>query len=538
MSKALNNSRVRVLVVDNEKRVVELHQQLLGLWGYSSVIAEGTGTALIKDAKLKAKKARCQIALVDMRLIDDFDEEDISGLDLIDEIRPAETIIVSGYGTLNLALMSVLERGAVDFFEKSASPTILKEMIDKIAEEKCASHKEISIEASQILRYIKETLFLSNIPEKYHDQIYDILVRLFPKATSLRLEKVSSSSESSNYSTVPRPGSVILRVYEDDLQSVIVKMARSKKINKEVKRFNEYIRGRLGVRSTPVLEDYIVLWDIGGMKLSSVGSIEETFANFIPKHSIAKIEASLKHFFLETWSPHYKNAQDESDVSLLRRYCDVWGQNWLERASSISMPKPSGMMKLKFWKKVRFNNPLDLLETMKLNEGGRNDPSMVEATRTAITHGDLHADNLLIDNSQHGWVVDFERTGRGHALQDFVELEADIIIRTTCAREDFSKFYHFCLTITSANPIDEISPINPSLVNDSETEKTLSIITFIRKLAIQSTNITDARQYLLGLYFNIIFRATLEQKGKKKKYNKRELRTWMLASILCYMLSR
>jgi thiamine kinase-like enzyme len=51
----------------------------------------------------------------------------------------------------------------------------------------------------------------------------------------------------------------------------------------------------------------------------------------------------------------------------------------------------------------------------------------VAETSIAITHGDLHAGNLLIDDSNNIWVIDFERTGEGHVLQDFIELESDLI---------------------------------------------------------------------------------------------------------------
>jgi DNA-binding response OmpR family regulator len=533
MSNDPSNTPPRILIVDNEMRTVLLYKQFMDIWGYTAIIAEGIGTALIEDAKFKAKEFRCQLALVDMRLIDNFDEDDISGLDLIEKIRPAETIIVSGYGTLQLALEIVLNRGAVDFFEKNDNPATLKAKIDKAAQKFCAARKQTSISPSQILLSSATTLFDSGIPVKYHDQILDVLARLFPDAIRLRLEKMNSSIVSSDYSTVPRPRSVILRVYEDDLQPVIVKMARSEKINKEIERFNKYIKGRLVGKYNPTLDGHVNLWDIGGIKLSNVGSVEETFANFISTQPIIKIEQSLEHFFSQTWSDHYNKAKDKSNISLFNLYCDVWDRDWFNRASNFTIPDPADAMGLTLWGKVHANDPLDWLKSIAQNEGNENDPSLVKATRIAITHGDLHADNLLVDDSQHGWVVDFERSGEGHALQDFIELESDIITRLACAREEFPAFYHFCLIVASAQTIDEIPRENPSLAND-ETQKLLATIAAIRRLAVQCTKITDARQYLLGLYFNTIFRATITT---REQHRKSDLRAWMLASILCHRLS-
>jgi hypothetical protein len=343
---------------------------------------------------------------------------------------------------------------------------------------------------------------------------------------------MSSSIVSSDFSTVPRPRSVVLRVYEDELQPVIVKIARTEKIIKEVARFNKYIRGRLVGKHNPVLEEHVELWDIGGIKLSYVGSIEETFANFVSNQPIEKIEQSLEHFFLRTWSDHYKRATDRPNSSLFKLYCEVWDRDWVNRACNYTLPDASAIMDSRLWQMALRRDPLEWLRLIAENEGGEHDPSMVEATRVAITHGDLHADNLLIDDTQHGWVVDFERSGEGHALQDFIELEADIITRIACARDEFPAFYHFCMAIVSADSLG-VAPRGNSFLADAETMKLLSTIAAIRRLAVQSTQITDFRQYLLGLYFNTIFRATI---ALREQYQTKDLRAWMLASILCHRL--
>jgi ActR/RegA family two-component response regulator len=525
----------RVLIVDNEEQIVELYQEFMDVWGYSAVIAEGVGNDLLEDARRKAREARCQMALVDMRLADNFDDEDTSGLSLIKDLKPAETIIISGFGTLDLALETVKNRGAADFFEKSDDPDKLKTKMDKVSGEICAARKDTIIGPPDILELTMRTLFdpAKHIPAEAHDQVLDVLVCLFPKARVLRLEKMSSAIGSSDFSTAPRPRSVVLRVYEDDLQPMIVKIARREKIQKEVENFEKYIRGRLVGKHNPVLEGHVELWDIGGIKLSYVGSIEETFANFVSTQPIEKITQSLENFFWQTWSGHYKNAKGRLNSSLLSLYCEVWERDWVNRAHNYILPDASDLMPLHLWEMARHHDPLDWLKVMIQNEGSEHDPSMVEATCTAITHGDLHADNLLIDDTHHGWVVDFERTGEGHVLQDFIELESDIITRIACAREEFPAFYHFCVAIVSTDSLEE-PPHETSSREDEETRKLLETIAAIRSLAVRCTQITDLRQYLLGLYFNTIFRATIAVREQKQI---KDLRAWMLASVLCHRLA-
>ncbi len=531
-------TRPRVLIVDNEDSIVELYRELILLWGYFPVIAKGIGNDLLEDARKKARDSRCQMALVDMRLVDNFDEEDMSGLDLIKDINPAKTIIVSGFGTLELAVKIVKNGGAVDFFEKSDDPDKLKSKLDALAGEICAVRSAASIEPPEILDLIARTLFdpAKQIPIEAHDQILDVLVRLFPRAKNLRLERTSATIVSSDFSTVPRPRSVVLLAHEDELQPVIVKIARVEKIRKEVGNFEEHIKGRLVGKHNTIFIEHVELWDIGGVRLSYVDTLAGTFSGFIVSQPIEQIRESLEKFFLRTWSDHYKRATDAANISLFELYCRVWDCDWVDRACQATMPNASDIMSPRFWKLAERQSPLNWLKTIVDSKGGEQDPSRVSETKIAVTHGDLHADNLLMDDTRYCWVVDFERTGKGHILQDFIELESDIINRIACARDVFPAFYHFCVTIAGARAIDDPLLTSP-ILDDEETRKLFEVILLIRGLAVQCTGIADFRQYLMGLYFNTIFRATITSQEQKQKKEIKELRAWMLASILCHRLA-
>ncbi|NOK57759.1 MAG: hypothetical protein GFH27_549287n63 [Chloroflexi bacterium AL-W] len=47
-------------------------------------------------------------------------------------------------------------------------------------------------------------------------------------------------------------------------------------------------------------------------------------------------------------------------------------------------------------------------------------------SRQCLCHGDLHGRNILVDDHNRFWLIDFARVERSHALCDFVELETDI----------------------------------------------------------------------------------------------------------------
>ena len=59
---------------------------------------------------------------------------------------------------------------------------------------------------------------------------------------------------------------------------------------------------------------------------------------------------------------------------------------------------------------------------------------------TCYTHGDLHSQNILLDDNGQAWLIDFYRTGAGHILRDLIELETDIkfnLLDTTHTADSF-----------------------------------------------------------------------------------------------------
>jgi hypothetical protein len=157
---------------------------------------------------------------------------------------------------------------------------------------------------------------------------------------------------------------------------------------------------------------------------------------------------------------------------------------------------------------------------------------MVEKTQKAVTHGDLHGENLLIDSRKNAWVIDFERTGEGHALQDFIELEADVLNRLDAFSGDVHSFHQICMVIAGQTEIRELDE-NEVNSPDPRIEKALKTVSVLRSLALKCTGIQDARQYLLGLLFNAIFRATI---NNSERYRKHQQQALILAAIFCHRL--
>lgn len=520
----------RVLIVDNDLRTCELLQERITRWGYTAILAHGTGDALLNDAVQKAREHRCQIAVVDMRLRDDFDPDDRSGLELIARLQPAESIILSGHGNDQVVSNILEDYGAVSYVGKQYGTTLLHEKLDRAAGKICAAKKNLMVDFPDPLDEILLPLFGTSDAE-YCDQFYDALARLFPEARELRLEKLGKDHESSNFVTVPRPKSVILVVYEKaegtELQPVVVKLARREKIEKEIERYKAHIRRRLVGRYNATMEENILLWDIGAAIYTYVGDATvRPFALFFQMEELDKIQRCLESFFKESWKSHYENKVPRQKIPLFDWYDKVWDKWYERKLKEFSYPAPQQLMAGNLIERLQ---PIDPVAWFKQNIFDRTRPIGIFDTHTAITHGDLHGDNLLVDEQNNAWVIDFERTEEGHILQDFIELESDIINRLTCSSDNFASFHQLCLLITGQDAIGAL-PVSGAFLQDAQASKALATISIVRSLVKDCTGIDDIKEYLLGLYFNSLFRATIVPDDKCRE------RALMLASVICHRL--
>lgn len=523
------DSKPRILLVENDLRVRESYELLLQHWGYQPILAIGEGKSLFKDAMAKARKLRCILALIDLRLSDDSDDDDTSGLQLAQEIGPIRTIILSGYPNQGILRELLDKHKDISFLSKGDSPEKVKQVLDTEVRKVCAAKRGLNIIPPELTIEIARDTFEA-LTGEYPDQIADILAQLLPGALNLKLEKLDSTSFFSQASVVPRPKSVVLRIFEEDYEPVVVKLARAEKIQVEVDRYEKFVSRKVSRNFTAKLERSAILWNIGGALYSYIGDFDvKTFSHYYEEHPIEDIQECLSFFFTASWGKHYERRREQNNISLFHLYGTVWG-NWYEKRVTDFKPTFSSL-DMRLQKKLGLPEPIKWFKR-NIAESKTKDLSVVESTCTAVTHGDLHGDNLLIDSRKNTWVIDFERTMEGHALQDFIELESDILNRLQAHNEELSSYYQMCLTVASQTEIKKLEPAEMESP-DPGIRKALQTISLLRSLARQCTEIADARQYLLGLLFNTIFRATI---NNHEKHLERQSRALLLAGIFCHRL--
>lgn len=114
-------------------------------------------------------------------------------------------------------------------------------------------------------------------------------------------------------------------------------------------------------------------------------------------------------------------------------------------------------------------------------------PRLVGDFPFSFVHGDLNGANIIIDERDNVWLIDFFHTHRGHVLKDFVKLENDLLyIYTSINTEDELKLaYQFTDFILSFKSPFDFGKTLPSVFSGTQFEKCFKTLTTIRAIAKQ-----------------------------------------------------
>jgi CheY-like chemotaxis protein len=152
----------------------------------------------------------------------------------------------------------------------------------------------------------------------------------------------------------------------------------------------------------------------------------------------------------------------------------------------------------------------------------------------AITHGDLHSGNVIVNKQGAAWLIDFYKTGVGHALRDFAELESDI------------KFTLFTGKVSARYELER-ALLRPKSLNESlyiekpsqSQQRALSAIQTIRQLAFELTDIESTKEYYMALLFYALksIRGFTSGSSNGQSYNPARTHALLSAALLCQRLS-
>lgn len=492
----MTQSPARILIVDNDPLVRQQLTELFRRLGYQSLAPEGAGETLIALALNAARVFRPHVAIIDLRLGDD-EADHGEGLELLSMLKPARPILYTAYENSPVRRDAARMHGVVSVVNKAESPGVLFEEVEQAARQACACRRGLRIErppacsAERVLQTLRLDLDGDGLP----DLPDDLLALLFPHETQLRLEPLVDTYDDAQ--PVPHGRTMVMRVWQGDrLQPQMVKFAPSHKIEREQERYHTHVKHNLGGNSNAELAGCEVFYDLGVALYSFLSYHDhkplKTLAETCAPGSEAQVAALLRYFFVDVWGDLYRQRRPLKG-SLYEAYNGFLNlQKRIDKAAHlpdwIDLPGLAAPLRNPFrW--LAANHPRSLL------------PGLQEAR----THGDLHAGNLLTDG-EHTWVIDFERTGWGPLLRDFVELEVDLatrLIQPTSDQPCYAQALARCLCAPFG------AQTAPACLPDGD----LALIHTLRRLAAEVAGEFSPLEYLWGLLFEAVLVADLSPRG-------------------------
>ncbi|MGQ9927826.1 MAG: phosphotransferase [Chloroflexaceae bacterium] len=538
----MTSAPIRVLIVDNLPEFRAQYAALVRDWGYEPVVVDVDGAELPDQALRVAAEQRCPLALVDLRLVEDTDQGDISGLELVHRLPYTKAIVITGYDNTPMVRLAIQKYGAASFVGKGEAPEVLRAELNRVADSQClrGNGPRVHWQGGLSSAAVRDKMFPDQ-PGIPADEPEALIRLLFNDKPWVRLTMISDSNDGAGAEQVSpsvnaslrRKSRVFVAEIAGERALRVVKLARTEKIERERENYRRYVEGGIEALRRPELTGDALLWDMGAIAYRLVGFEHlaegrgQVFTRFYRRTvDPATIVAPLRDFFsYAAWgdwyrSPHVQSLQgtlvevyDRSWDQALTRLEPLWRAqplHWRLEPLAITLPHPQRWF-------VEQRQRCEQLGWL----------------RQAITHGDLHGDNLFADR-QTAWPIDFERTGYGPLLRDFVELVQDVTTRIAVLHaEELPLVYELALALCGPQAPCEPMRATRAILAHAEARKCFLVVQALQELAAARAAYDDRREYLWGLLCNHLFVS-----GKLVPESVRWQRTMLFAAVICQRLDR
>jgi DNA-binding NarL/FixJ family response regulator len=518
----------RLLVIDNSSHVRQASKLFLQSQGYQ-VFTAGDPV----EARRLLSEQRVHLAIVDIRLEDDDDPQDTSGLDLAASLDPVVArIVITGYDSsenMRRALRPILPDNipAGDYILKKDGPFALLEAIERVCRAEIDINwtlelewKDISAETVGVEVELDQAALTREV---LADEVDELLRRLFYKADQIVVSPLLSPARAHASS---QSGAVVLKVqphYRERGWGVprVCKVSERRQIQDETHNYERHVKDFVGGDRRTNLERVKYTHYLGGILYAMLGAkLEETrdFHDLYRHAPVTEIHQVLTDLFEDVCKYWYDSQDPQDEINLTQLYRETLGltdeklQNMLthhfpsQQEPTIQFEGLSGA----------FTNPMHWIRDLK------------SSTCRCVTHGDLHSHNILVNEYQQVWLIDFGRTGKGHVWRDFIELETDIKF-TLLETVDLTTLYHFEMALLESDRLDDLPTLPKQVVTDPDMRKAFQVVNILRRMAVKVVKYdSDALSYYQGLFYQTLNAARLRKINAKKKQH-----ALLSAALIC-----
>jgi len=496
-----------ILFVDNDPDFLNTRAEFLKREGYEIFKA-----LTISEAAWFLENANIHLAIVDVRMQDDDDERDVSGLSLVTQevYRSVHRIILTGHPSTDTARIALKPqpsgRGlAIDYLKKEDAPETFIQAVHDVF----AHHVRINWNL-HIDWKARDPFALVNLIEpglegerllNRAEELEDLFRRLFYEKEYLRIERLLWQRDG-------RLALVVL-AFKEGLkpESLVVVCGQNAIVNEEAQRFASFApkaSGEAGTHSSARAETTHFAanaYTLVGNDLGKVQTLGELYR--FTQETIFKV--ALNTLFQKTLQAWHQDkpvwAKNDSLEALYSQRLGLSAKrvsiaDFEERIKVIETQLPTlGPRIERTGEKLTFHfngqsfpypDPLPLLAQMPDTKGS-----------ALVVHvpGTLTGENILVDEIGRAWLTDFAEAGQAPLLWNFVALEAvirfDLVETNDILRRQ--EMEHRLINTDFAKPdTRDLEPI---------VRKPGRAIQTIRKLAARTVG-RDTMAYHRGIFFH------------------------------------
>jgi DNA-binding NtrC family response regulator len=178
-------SKGRVLIVDDEPSIVEALNEMLGIWGYeTATAADGRSGLTLAD------EFHPSVVVTDVYM------PGLDGFGLLRELRErtpgVAVILLTGLGTVEMALRAIQEEGAFHYFEKPIDFAKLQVVVERAAEYAAARRENESLRRQLRDRGAFGELVGMSEPMR---QVYALIEQVAPSSASVLITGESGTGK-------------------------------------------------------------------------------------------------------------------------------------------------------------------------------------------------------------------------------------------------------------------------------------------------------------------------------------------------------
>lgn len=425
----------KILIADNDPLFVNSCAEFLEMSGYRVLRAYN-----LEDARLLLGEGAAHLAILDLRMRDDKDRMDLSGLALAKKSDPAiPKIILTSFQEwehVREALAPTADdvTPAVSFVAKQEGLEVLLSHTRRAFEKFVYFNQSLEIEWSErdcvsLLKLVEPRLELEGLQERA-EEFEDLFRLLFRRKERLRIGRLLWQDE----------GRLALACYSFEkgkkAEALIVVCGRKRVLTEEARLFAEYAPGggtATGLRETKVTSHFAAnTYAVPGARLEELRPLSEVyltgtersfketldhlFAVTLLSWSEGRIVPSEKATLERTYRQRLGSLRKHSLLALLTEHAEALAESL--PAFGIEIALGTGSMQFTFGGHTyQYRAPEAILGE-----------HFAKLPRIQMLHtpGQLSGATVLTDTQHRTWVTDFEAAGLAPRSWAYAEVEASV----------------------------------------------------------------------------------------------------------------